>query len=294
MPTDLQVEVRELTANNLAHIEELGNEVTFYLELDGENYHTAAPVAFVIGNAAHGYFASRDIELLYQKTPLNAVLTDEKVVKNVFNAKAVIVALKRLDVALNNIGFDLLLVAYLLDTNDNNNDLGALAQQNDYYAVQTDEEVYGKGAKFAIPEVDADLFEHLARKAMAITNLKDPLMAKLTAHAQLDLYTDIERPLSMVLAEMEATGITVDANHLLEMRSKFAERLSELEQQIYNQAGEEFNINSPKQLGIILFEKMGLKPIKKDKDRLFNSGGGPRTAVWCTGCGVNSTLSDVG
>lgn len=264
-PTDLQVEVRELTANNLAHIEELGNEVTFYLELDGENYHTAAPVAFVIGNAAHGYFASRDIELLYQKTPLNAVLTDEKVVKNVFNAKAVIVALKRLDVALNNIGFDLLLVAYLLDTNDNNNDLGALAQQNDYYAVQTDEEVYGKGAKFAIPEVDADLFEHLARKAMAITNLKDPLMAKLTAHAQLDLYTDIERPLSMVLAEMEATGITVDANHLLEMRSKFAERLSELEQQIYNQAGEEFNINSPKQLGIILFEKMGLKPIKKTK-----------------------------
>ncbi|WP_082778295.1 DNA polymerase I, partial [Weissella sp. DD23] len=164
-----------------------------------------------------------------------------------------------------NVAFDLLLVAYLLDANDNNNDMGALAHENGYYAVRTDEEVYGKGAKFAIPEADEDLFEHLGRKAMAIQYLKDPLMAKLTEHEQTQLYDDIELPLTYVLADMEATGITVDANTLLEMRSKLTERLAELEQTIYQQAGHEFNVQSPKQLGVVLFEEMGYTPIKKTK-----------------------------
>lgn len=259
------LEVRSLTATNLTHIEQLGDEISFYLELDDENYHTANPVGFVIGNNEHGYFVSRDIELLVQGTPVNRILQDATVKKNVFNAKGTIVALRRLGLTLPNVAFDLLLVAYLLDANDNNNDMGALAHENGYYAVRTDEEVYGKGAKFAIPEADEDLFEHLGRKAMAIQYLKDPLMAKLAEHEQTQLYDDIELPLTYVLADMEATGITVDANTLLEMRSKLTERLAELEQTIYQQAGHEFNVQSPKQLGVVLFEEMGYTPIKKTK-----------------------------
>ena len=259
------LEVRSLTATNLTHIEQLGDEISFYLELDDENYHTANPVGFVIGNNEHGYFVSRDIELLVQGTPVNRILQDATVKKNVFNAKGTIVALRRLGLTLPNVAFDLLLVAYLLDANDNNNDMGALAHENGYYAVRTDEEVYGKGAKFAIPEADEDLFEHLGRKVMAIQYLKDPLMAKLTEHEQTQLYDDIELPLTSVLADMEATGITVDANTLLEMRSKLTERLAELEQTIYQQAGHEFNVQSPKQLGVVLFEEMGYTPIKKTK-----------------------------
>lgn len=259
------LEVRSLTAPNLTHIEQLGDEISFYLELDDENYHTANPVGFVIGNNEHGYFVSRDIELLVQGTPVNRILQDPTVKKNVFNAKGTIVALRRLGLTLPNVAFDLLLVAYLLDANDNNNDMGALAHENGYYAVRTDEEVYGKGAKFAIPEADEDLFEHLGRKAMAIQYLKKPLMAKLTEHEQTQLYDDIELPLTYVLADMEATGITVDANTLLEMRSKLTERLAELEQTIYQQAGHEFNVQSPKQLGVVLFEEMGYTPIKKTK-----------------------------
>ncbi|WP_134645329.1 DNA polymerase I [Weissella cibaria] len=259
------LEVRSLTATNLTHIEQLGDEISFYLELDDENYHTANPVGFVIGNNEHGYFVSRDIELLVQGTPVNRILQDPTVKKNVFNAKGTIVALRRLGLTLPNVAFDLLLVAYLLDANDNNNDMGALAHENGYYAVRTDEEVYGKGAKFAIPEADEDLFEHLGRKAMAIQYLKNPLMAKLTEHEQTRLYDDIELPLTYVLADMEATGITVDANTLLEMRSKLTERLAELEQTIYQQAGHEFNVQSPKQLGVVLFEEMGYTPIKKTK-----------------------------
>ncbi|GAK31086.1 DNA polymerase I [Weissella oryzae SG25] len=263
--TTVELDVRELSATNLTAIENLGSEVDFYLELDGENYHTAAPVAFVIGNQTNGYFASRDVELLIEDTPLKRILTDEQVKKNVFNTKALVVALSRLEINLVNVNFDLLLASYLLDTNDNQNDLGALAHENNFFAVQTDEEVYGKGAKFQIPAMDADLFEHLGRKALAIGSLAKPLFAKLAEHAQLDLYQTIELPLSFVLASMEIAGIKVDAERLLQMRSKMTERLAELEQRIYQQAGHEFNIQSPKQLGVILFEEMGLTPLKKTK-----------------------------
>ncbi|CAM4283534.1 DNA polymerase I [Weissella hellenica] len=255
----------KLTNANMDHVSQLTDTVDFYLELDGANYHTANPVGFVIGNQAKGYFASRDIELLVQDSPIKNILENTNVAKNVFNAKELSVSLHRLGVTLTNVQFDLLLVSYLLDTNDNNDDLGALAHDNDYYAVQTDEEVYGKGAKFAIPEVDADLFEHLGRKAMAIGLLAEPLLKKLTDHAQLDLYRDIELPLTQILARMEAMGITVDAQQLLQMDSKLTERLSELEQTIYQQAGHEFNIQSPKQLGVVLFEDMGYTPLKKTK-----------------------------
>ncbi|WP_165314822.1 DNA polymerase I [Weissella sagaensis] len=255
----------KLTSANMDHVSQLTDTVDFYLELDDANYHTANPVGFVIGNQNKGYFASRDIELLVQDSPIKAILESTNVAKNVFNAKELSVSLHRLGIKLTNVRFDLLLVSYLLDTNDNNDDLGALAHDNDYYAVQTDEEVYGKGAKFAIPEVDADLFEHLGRKAMAIGLLAEPLLKKLTEHEQLDLYRNIELPLTQILAQMEATGITVDAQQLLQMDSKLTERLSELEQTIYQQAGHEFNIQSPKQLGVILFEEMGYTPLKKTK-----------------------------
>src|SRR5699024_10108829 len=261
--TDLAVS--EITPASLTHVSQLQGTVSFYLELDDENYHTANPVGFVIGNQENGYFASRDMELLTQNSPVKKILEDQTILKNVFNAKELYVSLKRLDVALKGVNFDLLLVSYLLDTNDNNNDLGALAHDNDYYAVMTDEEVYGKGAKFAIPEVDADLFEHLGRKAMAINLLREPLLERLSKHEQTKLYEEIELPLTKILADMESTGITVDSEQLLQMRSKLTERLSELEQKIYQQAGHEFNVQSPKQLGDVLFEETKYTPIKKTK-----------------------------
>ncbi|QIL50707.1 DNA polymerase I [Weissella coleopterorum] len=254
-----------LTANNLAHVELLTDDVDFYLELDGDNYHRAAIVGFVLGNQKQGYLASRDLELLTQATPVRKVLENKAVKKNVFNAKETFVALHRYNVNLVGVDFDLLLVSYLLNVNDNSNDLGTVAHEHNYFDVQSDDEVYGKGAKFAILENDTDFFEHLGRKVQAIGALKAPLTQKLVEHEQTDLYTEIELPLTFVLAQMEMTGITVNAERLLGMQSKLTERLSELEQTIHQQAGHEFNIQSPKQLGVILFEEMGLKPLKKTK-----------------------------
>ncbi|MRI03449.1 DNA polymerase I [Lactobacillus reuteri] len=252
-----------LTKDNLDELGQLTGEVSFYLEMSEENYHTSPFAGFVIGNEGH-WFTSRDVDLL-KEAPLKDLLQSDSVKKNVFNAKAQIVGLHRLGIPLENINFDLLLASYLLNTNDNSNDLGQVAQEHGYDDVRTDEEVYGKGAKRAVPDDDETFFSHLATKARAIEQLRKDLFAKLDENKQTPLYTDIELPLTRVLAKMEIAGVHVDAQTLKDMGSKLTERLSEIESQIYQEAGEEFNINSTKQLGHILFEKLKLPVIKKTK-----------------------------
>ncbi len=257
------IDYQILTKDNLEAVKQLSGEIAFQLEIPEANYNESPLVGFVIGNAKH-WLVSRDVNLLTEPV-LKELLQDPAVRKDVFNAKAQMVGLHRLGIDLAGVDFDLLLASYLLNTSENANDLGVLAQAHDYYRVETDEEVYGKGAKLAIPEDDDVFFNHLAKKARAILDLKAPLYNQLTENEQMPLYEDIERPLSSVLAHMEIRGIHVDATTLKQMGSKLIERERELEQAIYQQAGMEFNINSPKQLGGILFEKMGLPVIKKTK-----------------------------
>lgn len=262
-PAGKEIKYTTLSADNLKAVDQLGANVAFYLEMFDPNYHISSFDGFAIGDGKH-YFASRDVALLKQE-PLKSLLQNPDVKKDVFNAKAMIVGLHRLGLIINPVGFDLLLVSYLLNTSENSNDLGALAQEHDYFDIQTDEEVYGKGAKRQIPDDDQVFLSHLAKKVRAIIDLKPKLEQELADHQQTPLYTDIELPLTRVLARMEINGVRVDAKTLKEMGSKLAERQSELEQQIYNEAGEEFNINSTKQLGHILFEKLKLPVIKKTK-----------------------------
>ena len=86
------------------------------------------------------------------------------------------------------------------------------------------------------------------------------------------VYTDIELPLVFTLDSMEKCGICVKGEELKAYGERLSVRIRELEKLIYEKAGEEFNINSPKQLGVILFEKMGIPGGKKDKNRIFHSG----------------------
>lgn len=122
-----------------------------------------------------------------------------------------------------------------------------------------------KGPKKGLPEDEEVFFGHLARKIKAIQFLTSKLDSELTEKNQADLFYKMELPLSRILGDMEITGIRVDATRLKEMQVEFSERLKEIEEKIYAEAGEEFNLNSPKQLGVILFEKMGLPVIKKTK-----------------------------
>ncbi|KPN79587.1 DNA polymerase [Apilactobacillus kunkeei] len=254
------VEVNDDTLSEIAKQD--SDTVTFYLGMDGDNYHDAPFIGFAL-KAGDKIYVSSDVDYL-KNDQIKHIIESNDIKKDVFDAKRTYVGLNRLGITLNNVDFDLLLSSYLLDTNDNSNDLGKVANRHDYFDVQSDDDVYGKGAKREIPEGDK-LFNHFARKLNAIDALRDKLFDGLKENNQWDLYTDVELPLTFVLARMEIAGVVVDKNVLSEMQSKLSERLEEIKQTIYNDAGEEFNIASPKQLGVILFEKLQLPVIKKTK-----------------------------
>ena len=258
-----EIKYKQLTPDNINELANIKDQMTFYLEMPEANYHTSPFAGFTIGYQGQ-WWVSRDIDLLSHPV-IKQLLENDQIKKDTFNAKAHYVGLNRLGISLQGIGFDLLLVSYLLNTNDNSNDLGQLAHEHDYYGVQSDEEVYGKGKARHIPDDNQVFFSHLAAKGQAIEQLNATLTQKLHENEQWPLYTEIERPLSIVLANMEIAGVHVDALTLKNMGSKLKERLTELEQAIYEEAGEEFNINSTKQLGTILFDKLKLPVIKKTK-----------------------------
>jgi DNA polymerase-1 len=250
-----------LTLDNVAELANLKAPVAFELEMLGDNYHTEDVLAFVIGDAKQT-FVSRDLTLL-DDLEVHMRLEDSALDMTVFDAKRNMIAARRLGL---NIApkFDALLASYLLDPDDNSTDLGTLAREHDYLTLPSDVDVYGKGAKLHEPDEEA-LFNHLALKVQALLALRPKLEAELAEQEETSLFTDLELPLAHVLADMEYTGITLDTDTLAAMGEQFAGSMAVLEQDIYREAGHEFNLNSPKQLGVILFEELGLPVIKKTK-----------------------------
>ena len=239
------------------------SESALYVEMLGDNYHIEDIVGIAWGTKKKIYVANNDA--VFEDAAFQEWLFDETKKKKVYDAKRTQVALNRYIGCPKGLSYDVLLAAYLLDTNGNSNDIAAVAAHYGYTEIQSDHVIYGRGAKKGLPEDEEVFFAHLARKVVAIEWLSEKLVEELEDKGQTQLFYDMEFPLSNILAEMEMTGIKVDAQRLNQMKGEFAERLQEIEQKIYAQAGEEFNLNSPKQLGVILFEKMGLPVIKKTK-----------------------------
>lgn len=260
----VKMEYTELTKDNLAKIAvNEGDEVIFYLGMLGPNYHLAEFVGFAF-KISKQIFLSRDVTLL-QDTKLKQILENKKISKDVFDLKRTTVGLNRLGIHAHGIEYDMLLASYLINNENNSDDMAEVCRMYGNDTVRSDLDVYGKGKSEKIPTDDNVLYNHLATKVEAIEALKATLLAKLKEHEQDDLFASIEIPVARVLAIMEINGIKVKADTLTELQDEFAVELKKMEKQIYDEAGEEFNINSPKQLGHILFEKMGLKPIKKTK-----------------------------
>ncbi|WP_086348046.1 DNA polymerase I [Candidatus Enterococcus clewellii] len=239
------------------------DDMALYVEMMEDNYHTSPIVGVAWGND-HQIYTTNDLSL-FEAPAFTDWLLSDSYKKKVYDMKRTYVALNRYTGKMQGVTFDVLLAAYLLDTNDNNADIEGVAQHYGYTDIQSDEAVYGKGAKKGLPEDEEKFFSHLARKVKAITILSNKLDKELAEKDQADLFYKMELPLSKILGDMEITGIRVDAQRLREMGQEFSERLTQIEQKIYGEAGEEFNLNSPKQLGVILFEKMGLPVIKKTK-----------------------------
>ncbi|MEH6942409.1 DNA polymerase I [Bacillus sp. JJ722] len=262
--TDDQASYEEVSLTVISEVTEdiFADDNAFYLEMIEENYQHGQIVGFSISNETGNYFI--DTETALQSTIFKSWAENKESKKAVFDAKRTIVALHKQGIELKGIDFDLLIVSYVLNPGDHGIDVSAIAQKELGTSLQSDESFYGKGAKKAVPNVD-ELSKHLASKGQAIYALKDKMLKELEENQQLELFKELELPLSLILAEMEMDGVKVEKATLEQMKEELAAKLENIEQTIYDLAGETFNINSPKQLGVILFEKLQLPPEKKTK-----------------------------
>ncbi|SIS49683.1 DNA polymerase I [Salimicrobium salexigens] len=238
------------------------DETALIVEILEDNYHTSPVEAIVLSNEK-GVFAFSPEQLMESDT-FKTWAADSSRHKWVFDAKRTLVAFKRYGIPVEGITFDVLLASYLVNPAVNNHDIPAISHRLGETGIPTDEEVYGKGAKRKRPEDDV-LYEHAGRKALMLYRLKSNLEEQLKQNKQEELFHNLEMPLALILGEMEYTGVRVDVDRLKEMGEELERRLEEIKKRIYEHAGEEFNINSPKQLGPVLFEKLGLPPLKKTK-----------------------------
>lgn len=228
----------------------------------GDNYHEAPILGFSIVNE-HGAFFIPE-ETAVQSDRFKEWAEDESKKKWVFDAKRAAVALRWRGIELKGAEFDVLLAAYIINPGHSYDDVASVAKEHQLHIVAADEAVYGKGAKQAVPD-EKEFADHLARKAKAISLLREKLLDELEKNEQLDLFEALEMPLAHILGEMESIGVQVDVDRLKKMGEELSAKLAEYEKKIHESAGETFNINSPKQLGVILFEKLGLPAVKKTK-----------------------------
>ena len=162
--------------------------------------------------------------------------------------------------------FDIVLAAYLLNPLKSDYDAEAVAAEHLGLTIPGYKEVFGKKTlRDAYKEMATVVAEYFMYQSYVAYAAKEILVSKLSDNGMLNLMTDMEMPLSYVLFDMEKEGVIVKREELKEYGNALTERILQLEQSIYNQAGEQFNINSPKQLGEVLFEHMNIPGGKKTK-----------------------------
>ena len=162
--------------------------------------------------------------------------------------------------------FDGVIAAYLLNPLKNEYPYEDLAKDYANLMIPSRVDLLGKlSIEKAFAEKAEDALKYTCYEAYTALMTKKAMEAELHETGMYELFTDVEMPLVYTLADMEATGIILDTAALKEYSDKLAVRIAELEKQIYEAAGEEFNINSPKQLGVILFEKLQMPNGKKTK-----------------------------
>ncbi len=181
--------------------------------------------------------------------------------------KEALVTLKDQGIMPSNVVFDTSLGAYLLDPTRSRYDLGLLSTDFEGKASLTGDDILGKGVKKKRwKDVDKQkLTAYISQEMSILVKIYEPMVEKIKSAGMEKLYYDLELPLMHVLVNMEYAGVGVDTEVLQSLGDQFQEEIKELEERIYDMAGLEFNLNSPKQLGEVLFDKLGLPVIKRTK-----------------------------
>ena len=197
-------------------------------------------------------------------TPLRELLEDEAIRKTAQNAKYDLLALRRMGITLRGLDFDSMLASYVLDPGRRSHGLDVLALEFLDHTMASYEELCGKG-KNEIP-FDACPVEaardYSCEEADIAFRMRAVLEPQLEAHGLTPLFHEIEIPLLQVLADMEWAGVSIDLPWFASLKERFRRERERVEKEIYEEAGEHFNINSNLQLRTILFEKLQL-PVRK-------------------------------
>ena len=238
------------------------DEAVIHFEIDGSNYLKDDILKF--GFYDKERYIVVDADNIKDYPELIKWLENENSKKVVYDAKKTFVIAHRLNITIQNIVFDAMLASYIIDPSRTIDDVYSVVTNYHQTYVKEDVSIYGKGKKRQVPDTEI-LNTHIASITKSIDAVK-PLMEKeLESHQQMNLLKDLELPLARILSKMEEIGIYTDVNDLQRMQQELQEKLELLVQRIHDAAGEEFNINSPKQLGVVLFETLKLPVIKKTK-----------------------------
>ena len=237
---------------------EVGNDIGIALDFADENYTLSDFYGLAISsNGKHYYMSVEDME---KDAALKKILKDSSIKKYCYDYKAIKVALAKKNIEIKGVYFDLLIASYLVDSSLKNNPEIVM-------------NIYG--VDFSDSEEQPSLFsaempQKTAKMAYFSFKLKDKVYAELEKIDAVKLYETLEVPLIDTLADMEIEGFPLDGKKLDEFGDIYKEKEKVLEKEIFDMAGEEFNLASPKQIADVLFNKMGLSANRKQSTSVDN------------------------
>lgn len=245
-PLDIDIEVNEVyTIDGL----NLGEEIALSIDMDeGDEYFKNDVYGFALTNGKMVYYIK--IEDAIKDEAFKKLLSDENIQKLVYNSKQIEVAIYKYGLTLKGVKIDLLLAAYVIDSALNSTDIVSVMASFGIDVSKTDQNDFSLFGERDIKQA--------GKIALSTYSLKERIIKELKAIHATDLYFNIELPLSHVLAKMEIEGFPLDIETLDKFGVEYKEKIKSLEKEIHTIVGEKFNISSPKQLGEILFNKLGL------------------------------------
>lgn len=257
---NLDVEI--IDENNLKALENVKNEFIFSITTDTDKYFTSdiLYITFILDKI---YIIKTD-----NLSCIKNILEDENIKKVSHDIKKAYVLAQKEGIKIKNFAFDTAIAYYLIDSNKSNYSIQNMAMDYLQRQINAFDDIYKKEKirDKRVSAIDVDVAsEVLSNEIKTIKDAYPILKEKIDSLDERTLFYDIELPLSKALADMEFTGFKVDRDELLRLGDEYDELIKEKERIIFSLAGEEFNINSPKKLSEILFDKLGIKPIKKTK-----------------------------
>ncbi len=246
-----EIKKENITYQEITNINDLvlDNEVSIYVEIDEENYHKGHILGVGICDKNNNYYLTKDLF-----KDLGNILKDKVIYT--YNAKALEILNRRYSANIPTVNYDLMIAAYLTK-GFIKDDIAFLL-----HPERIDVTFYEEAKKNGFSDLNK-LKQDIILKARFILDTRDTYINELKKESMYELFSEIEMPLSYVLADMEYVGVKIDSNTLEEIKKEAESKLEVLSKEIYDMAGCEFNIASPKQLGEILFDKLGIANGKK-------------------------------